>query len=427
MSSSRIRRFGRRFFVDTTPLRESAEYRWLYAGLTLAWFGRQLTVVAVPYQVFEMTGSTLAVGLLGLAQFVPLLIASFIGGAVADAVDRKRLLVLSQVGLCLTAVGLTWNALTESPALWPLYVLSGLNAAISAVDHPTRAAILPTLVGRDLLPSALALNQTLGNVAKAVGPALGGLIIATAGLPMTYGIEAALFLVGSQLMRPIRPLPPEGGGRKVGLASIMEGLAYLKKRRILQGTFAIDLNATIFGMPRALFPAFGTEVLGGGASVVGVLYAAPGIGALVGAVTSGWVPRVRRQGRAVIVAVIVWGLALASFGLTSSVALAVVLLALAGAADVISAVFRATILQLSVPDALRGRLSGVNIGVVSGGPRLGDLEAGLVASLTSVRFSVVSGGLACVLGAMAIGRWMPELDRYRNGDGDGDMLTGPDP
>jgi MFS family permease len=196
----------------------------------------------------------------------------------------------------------------------------------------------------------------------------------------------------------------------------MEGLRFLKQRRILQANFAIDLNAMVFGMPQALFPAVGTVVLGGGASVVGLLYAAPGAGALAGALTSGWVSRVERQGRAVIVAVAAWGLAMAGFGLTSSVWLAVLFLAFAGAADVVSAVFRNTILQLAVPDNLRGRLSGVHIAVVSGGPRLGDLEAGAVAALTSVRFSVISGGLACVAGALAIGRWMPELARYRRGD-----------
>jgi MFS family permease len=417
MKDSRLRRLGRRLFVDTRPLQDSLEYRWLYAGLSVAWFGRQLTVVAVPYQVFELTGSTLAVGLLGVAQFIPLLVTSLVGGAVADAVDRKRLLVASQVGLALTAVGLAWNAVSDSPAIWPLYLLSGLNAAISAVDYPTRSAVLPNLVGRDLLASALALNQILGNVAKAVGPALAGVLIATLGLGWTFGTEAALFTIGALLMRPIRPLPPVEGGRRVGFASIMEGLSYIKERRVLQSIFLIDLNATIFGVPRALFPAIGQEVLGGGAGVVGLLYAAPGAGALLAALTSGWVARVERQGRSVVIAVMVWGLAIAAFGLTSSVAVAVVFLALAGGADLISAVFRSTILQLSVPDSLRGRLSGVNIAVVSGGPRLGDLEAGLVASLTSIRFSVISGGLACVLGALAIDRWMPQLSDYRKGHG----------
>lgn len=416
MSGSRFRRFTARHLVDVSPLRESREYRWLYAGLATAWLGRQLTVVAVPYQVYQLTGSTLAVGLLGAAQFLPLLVTSVVGGAVADAVDRRRLLVFGQIALAATAAGLMWNARLDAPLLWPLYVLSGLNAAISAVDSPTRAAVLPTLVGRDLLPSAFALNQTLGNVAKAVGPALGGAMIATAGLPWTFGLEMALFSAGALAMVRIRPLPPEGGGRRVGIASIVEGFAFLKGSKLLQANFAIDLNAMVFGMPRALFPAFGAEILGGGAAVVGLLYAAPGVGALVGAITAGWVARVDRQGRAVVIAVAVWGVAITGFGLTSSVLVAVILLAVAGFADLVSAIFRNTILQLSIPDALRGRLSGIHISVVSGGPRLGDLEAGTVASLTSVRFATVSGGLACIAGTLAIARWMPQLGRYRRFD-----------
>lgn len=411
MSDSR----RKRLLVDITPLRESIAYRWLYSGMAFAWFGRQLTVVAVPFQLYELTGSTLAVGLLGVAQLGPLLVTSLIGGAIADAMDRKRLLLVSQVALAMTALGLLWNATADDPLLWPLYVLAGVNAGIAAVDSPTRAASLPALVGRRLLVPALALNQTLGNVAKAVGPAIGGALIATAGLPATYALEASLFAIAALFMLPLPQLRPEGGGRKAGVASIMEGLHYLRDRRLLLATFAIDLNATVFGMPRALFPAFGTEVLGGGADLVGLLYAAPGTGALVAAITSGWIPRIERQGRAVIVAVVVWGLALTLFGFASSLAIALAALVVAGGADVISAIFRSTILQLSVPDSLRGRLSGVHIAVVSGGPRLGDLEAGAVAALTSVRFSVVSGGIACVLGAITIGRWMPELNRYRAG------------
>jgi hypothetical protein len=297
--------------------------------------------------------------------------------------------------------------------VWPLYVLSALNAALTAIDLPTRAAALPTLVGKARLAGALALNQTLGNVFKAVGPAVAGVLIAGAGLTTTYTAEATCYVLGSLMISRIGALPPEGGGRKPGLRSIVEGLAFLKSRRVLQANFLIDLNAMVFGMPSALFPAIGTELLGGDASTVGLLYAAPGIGALLGAFTSGWVSRIKHEGRAVIIAVAVWGLAITTFGVAGSIPVAVVMLAIAGAADVVSAVFRGTILQLSVPDSLRGRLSGVHIAVVAGGPRLGDLEAGAVAALTSLRFSVISGGVACVLGALAIGRFMPSFAQYR--------------
>lgn len=407
-----LRNFTRLAVVDVTPLREVPGYRWLFTGMLFMHAGRQLTVVAVPFQVYALTGSTLMVGLLGLAQLIPLLTVSLIGGALADAVDRRKLLFLSQMLMAATALGLFWNSMTPDPAVWPLFVLSGINAGVSAIDSPARHAFVPGLVGRRLLPSALALNQTLVNTAKAAIPALGGLLIAVAGLPFSYGTETVMFLISGLLLSRLPDLQIVGGGRKFGLESIAEGFRALKPRRLIQATFLLDLNAMVFGMPTALFPAFGTETLGGDAFTVGLLYAAPGIGALMGAVTSGWVPSVRRQGRAVIIAIIGWGLAITIFGFSNSVPLAVVMLGLAGAADVVSAIFRQAIVQLTIPDELRGRLSSMHMAVTAGGPRLGELEAGVVASLTSVRFSVVSGGLACILGTFAIARWSPRILRY---------------
>ena len=407
-----LRNFTRLAVVDITPLRQVPGYRWLFAGMLFMHTGRQLTVVAVPFQVYEITGSTLMVGLLGLGQLIPLLAVSMIGGALADAVDRRRLLLLSQMLLAATALGLLWNSVTSVPAVWPLFVLSGINAGVSAIDSPARQAIVPGLVGRALLPAALALNQTLVNTAKAAIPALGGLLIAVAGLPFSYGTETVMFLVSGVLLSRLPDVRIEGGGRKFGLDSIMEGFRALKPRRLIQATFLLDLNAMVFGMPTALFPAFGTATLGGDAFTVGLLYAAPGIGALLGAVTSGWVPSVRRQGRAVIIAIIGWGVAITIFGFANSVPLALVMLGVAGAADVVSAIFRQAIVQLTIPDALRGRLSSMHMAVTAGGPRLGELEAGVVASLTSVRFSVISGGLACILGTLAIARWSPRILGY---------------
>ncbi len=399
--------------VDITPLRRVPGYRWLYAGLFFAQAGRQLTVVAVPIQIYQLTGSTLTVGLVGLAQLVPILLVSMVGGALADALDRRKLLLFSQLVLSLTAAGLMWNSMSDTPAIWPLFVLSAVNAGISAIDGPARQALVPALVGLPLLPSALALNQTLTNVAKAAFPAIGGFLIAGVGLPFSYGFEMALFLISASLITKVPDVPIEGGGRKLELSSITEGLRFLKDRRLLQATLLIDLNAMVFGMPTALFPAMGTDVFGGDAFTVGMLYAAPGIGALIGAVTSGWVTTVRRLGRATVIAVIGWGTAIAVFGLTSSLTLALFMLAVAGMADVVSAIFRGTIMQFSTPDQLRGRLSSMHMAVVASGPRLGDLEAGVVAELTSVRFSVVSGGLACIVGALAIARWAPGFLRYR--------------
>jgi MFS family permease len=405
---------GRRLIVDLTPLRESPRFRILYVGQLLAHFGRQITIVAVPYQVFLLTGSTLAVGALGIAQFIPLMAMSLLGGAVADAFDRRKLLVAGHVLLAVTAIGLMLNASATEPALWPLYALSALNAALSAVTTPARMAAIPALLRRELLPSGFALNSTMHEVAAAIGPALAGLLIARYSLPFTYAAEAVAFAAAAFTLLRIGPLRPEGGGRAVTVSSIAEGLRYLRSQPLLQSGFLIDLNAMIFGMPHALFPALGTGVFGGDASTVGLLYAAPGIGALIAALTSGWVGSVSRRGRVVVIAVVVWGIAITVFGFVGQLPVALALLAMAGGADVVSAVFRNTILQLVVPDALRGRLSAVHTAVVGGGPRLGDLEAGAVAALTSVRFSVVSGGIACIIGALAIARFMPQLWAYRD-------------
>jgi MFS family permease len=384
----------------------------LFAGAGVSYLGRQLTVVAIPFQVFLITRSSLAVGMVGLAAVVPLVTLSLAGGAIADAVDRRKLLLVTQILSAATSAGLALNAGSSSPRLWPIYVLAALSAGLAGVDLPARNAIIPRLVGRDLFPSAAALSQIQFQVGQVAGPALAGLIIGRVSLAAAYWIDVASFGAAVIALLLIAPQPPEGGGTRASLSSVGEGLRYLRGRRLLVSTFLIDIDAMVFGMPRALFPALATGFFGGGAATVGLLYAAPGAGALVGALLTGWVGRVRRQGRAVIVSVAVWGLAIAAFGLVPSLPVGLALLALAGAADVISAVFRNTILQLAVPDALRGRLSSVHIAVVTGGPQLGDAEAGAVAALTSARTSVVSGGLACVVGVLVLLRLVPELARY---------------
>ena len=406
------KRNGTRLLADLSPLRESRDFRLLFLGGGVSHLGRQLTVVAIPYQVFLITKSSLAVGMVGLVTVVPLVTLSLTGGAIADAVDRRKLLLVTQILSAATSAGLAVNASTSSPRLWPIYVLAALSAGLAGVDHPARAAIIPGLVGRKLFPSAAALGQIQFQVGHVVGPALAGVIISRVSLSAAYWIDVASFGAAVAAIAAIRPQPPEGGGTRASLASISEGFRYLKGRRLLISTFVIDINAMVFGMPRALFPALGTGLFGGGAVTVGLLYAAPGAGALIGALLTGWVGGVRRQGMAVIVSVLVWGAAIAVFGLVPWLPLGLAMLALAGAADVVSAVFRNTILQLSVPDGLRGRLSSVHIAVVTGGPQIGDAEAGAVAALTTARFSVVSGGVACMLGVLLLVRLVPELARY---------------
>ena len=410
----------RRIFLDLTPLRAFPAFRRLWFGQLVSQLGSQLTVVAIPYQVYRLTHSSFDVGLVSLVQLGPLLVGSLFGGSVADAVDRRRLLVVTQLALGACSAGLALNARRGHPALWPLFAFSAVAAGFSGVDIPTRAAAIVTLVDEASLVAANVLRQLLLQVALVAGPALAGVLIAHTGAAAVYGIDTATFGAALLAVVSLPRLRPAGGGTRAGWASALEGVRYLRGRPALQGTFVLDLDAMIFGMPRALFPALGIAQFHGGATAVGYLYAAPGAGALLGALLTGWSSSVRRQGRAVVLAVTAWGLAIAGFGLTpflplglgADLALGLCLLAVAGAADVLSAVFRGTILQLETPDRLGGRLFAIQTAVVTGGPRLGDAEAGLVATLASVPVSVVSGGLACVLGALVLARLLPGFTSY---------------
>jgi len=405
--------------IDATPLRTSRDYRLLWVGELISLTGRQISVVALPYQVFRLTGSSLAVGLIGLVQVVPLVVFSIVGGAWADRADRRRLILMTEMGLAVTSGLLLIGALLTRAPLWYLYVVTGVQAGILGVNTPTRSAAIPNLVPRSQLPAALALNQVMYNTTLVVGPAVGGLILARFGLAWAYAIDVTTFLGSITAAYLLRPLPPrrDAGEASTGWQAIKEGFAYMKGRRVLVSTFVIDLDAMIFGMPRAAFPALAQDVLHVGPQGLGLLYAAPAAGALVGALTAGWVGSIRHQGRAVIWAVALWGAAITAFGISERwFVVGLLFLAFAGAADVISAVFRGTILQLSVPDELRGRLSAVHIMVVTGGPRLGDVETGVVAGLVSPTFAVISGGVACLAGVVILAALVPQLARYRAGD-----------
>ncbi len=406
----------RRLLIDVTPLRRSRDLRWLVGGELVSILGTQLTTVAVPYQVYELTRSSLDVGLASLAQLFPLVAGALLGGSAVDAMDRRRLLMVAQAVAGCCSVGLAVNA-DLGPSLWPLFVFPALSAGFSGLDSAGRSAIVPNLVRRSEVPTANAIFQALFQFGLVAGPAVAGLLLAGAGVRFVYWLDVASFAAALVAMFAISPQPPAGEpGHRPGLRSILEGLRFVRGRQAIQGAYLIDINAMVFGMPRALFPALAATVFGGGAATVGFLYAAPGAGALVGAVTTGWVSRIRRQGRAVIFAVIAWGIAITCFGLVSWLPGALALLAVAGWADVISAVFRNTIIQLSVPDALRGRLSGLQIAVVAGGPRVGDLESGVVAAGFGDTVSVVSGGLACIAGAMVLARLLPGFRRQQTAE-----------
>ncbi len=408
---------SRHVLLDLSPLRRSRDFRALIGGLGVSTLGTQLTAVSVPYQVYAITHSSLYVGLVSLAQLFPLIFGSLLGGSVVDSVDRRRLLLVVEALGALSSAGLALNA-DFGPVLWPLFVFPAVTAALSGMDSSARNAMVPGMVGLRSVPAANAMFQALFQTGAIVGPAVAGLLLAGAGVHVVYWLDAFSFLVALMAVFLISPQPPSASpGRaapRPGWRSTVEGLRFVRRHQQVQGAYLIDLNAMVFGMPRALFPALAATVFGGGATTVGLLYAAPGFGALLGALTSGWVGRVRRQGRAVILAVMLWGLAIAGFGLVRSLPLALALLAVAGWADVVSAVFRNTIIQFAGPDSLRGRLMGVQMAVVAGGPRLGDLEAGVVATAFGETVSVVSGGLACVVGALVVARLLPGFREQRS-------------
>jgi hypothetical protein len=402
----------RRWLADTTPLRESHDYRRWWLGYSVSFTGTQLTQFAIPVQVYFLTHSSLAVGLVGLIVIGPLITMGLLGGSIADAMDRRRLTLITSTLLVSMSTLLTIQAALHFDRVWLLYLIAAVSASVSAVDSSARGAILPRLVRRELMPAANALGQLGFNTGLSLGPLLGGLLIGTLGFAWAYGLDALSFVAVLYAVWRLPSMPPEGGGARAGFASVLEGLRFLGPRKNLLMTFLVDINAMVFGMPRALFPAIGITWFHGGAGTVGLLAAAPSVGALLGAATSGWAGKVRRQGFAVLVAVGVWGGSIAAFGFNRILWLGLVLLAVAGAADMVSAIFRNTILQVATPDALRGRLQGVFIVVVTGGPRLGDFEAGAVASGFGVGTSVVTGGLACIAGVVLLAARYPSFAGY---------------
>jgi MFS family permease len=424
MSARAPRGLARRILLDLTPLRRSRDYRALIAGLGVSVLGNQLTTVAVPFQVYAITRSSLVVGLVSLAQLFPLIFGSLLGGSLVDAVDRRKILIVVETIGALCSAALALNA-DLGPQLWPLFLFPAITAALSGIDSSARNAMLPGLVGMELLPASNAIFQSLFQTGAIVGPAVAGLLLAGAGVHLIYWIDAVSFLIAMSAVLTMSPQPvpaagePGPGGSapapaRPGWRSTLEGLRFVRRSQPASGAYLIDVNAMVFGMPRALFPALAATVFGGGATTVGLLYAAPGAGALIGALTSGWVGRVRRQGRAVVVAVLIWGASIAAFGVAHWLPLALLLLAVAGWADVLSAVFRNTIIQFAGPDGMRGRLMGVQMAVVAGGPRLGDLEAGAVATAFGDTVSVVSGGLACIAGALLIAWRLPAFTGLRS-------------
>jgi MFS family permease len=351
------------------------------------------------------------VGLLGLCDLVPLLTLSIVGGLFADTMDKRRLLLVTEAVAMGCSIGLALNASAGDPQLWIIYTLATVNAGAYAMGSPALRSATPHLVRKDLLPAAAALNHLYHNIGAIAGPVASGTLIAVFGLTTTFFIDVGTFVFAIACMRLINPLPPSDDTERATLRSVLDGVKFLKGKRVLQGSFLVDINAMVFGMPYALFPAVAASRFGG-PQVLGLLYAAPSAGSLLVSITSGWVGRVRRQGLIVYVSVVAWGAALVVFGLADALWLALVALAAAGAADSVSGIFRTAILQTATPTHMLGRLHGVELAVVASGPSLGDIEAGALAALTSVQFSIVFGGLACIAGVGAMALLMPQFARY---------------
>ncbi|GIF65506.1 MFS transporter [Asanoa ishikariensis] len=408
----------RRWAIDLRPL-ATPSYRRMWIGTAFSNYGYQFTAVAVPVEMFALTGKSLWVGLLGIAALVPLLVFGLWGGALADAMDRRRLLVIGSVVMWLGTLGFFVQSLAGWASPWLLLVFTAVQSCAFAVTNPTRSAIIPRLVPANLVPAANTLSFTTGEAAVVLGPLTVGVILATfnqsIALPIAYGADALLFTVGLWSTLRLPPIPPAAQAARAGLRSVVEGFRYLAGAPVLLLSFAIDIIAMTIAMPRALFPEMADERFGGGAAV-GFLFSAIAIGSVLGGLTSGWIGRVRRQGLALVGAVVAWGVLVGLAGFAHSLWLMVVVLALAGAADLVSAVFRHSILLVYAPDQMRGRLQGVMTVVVAGGPRLGDLRAGGTAALWGAGAAFSVGGFAAAGLAIALALVFPALTRYRSAD-----------
>ena len=401
-----------RVLVDTTPLRVSPDFRRLWIGQAVSFLGSMVTTAALPYQVFHQTHSSLAVGLLGVAQLGPLLVCSVVGGGFADRIDKRRLLLAVTLVALACSATLAVNASLDHPRLWLLYALGAAASGVFAFSYPVVRSLLPLLLEDGLRPAAFALQSTYGSFGMMAGPAVGGLLIGSLGLTSAYAVDVATFAVALVAFAGIAPAPPIAVEGDMSTASFFGGLRFLRGHSVVVSVFAIDLVAMVFGMPRALFPALAVR-LRGGPVLYGLLLSSVAAGAFVASLASGWTARVRQQGRALLVAVAAWGVAIAAAGLTHLPVLVLAMLACAGGADMISGVYRSTITAALTPDHLRGRVSGVELAVYAGGPVLGDIEAGVVGGLVSVPFAIVSGGAACVIGAAVFATRVRGLATYR--------------
>ena len=414
----------RRLLADTRPL-ANPHFRRLWRANIITVIGAQLTVVAVPAQIYAMTGSSAYVGLTGVFGLVPLVVFGLWGGALADVFDRRTLLVITTVGLILTSFGFWLQAATGTEDVWLLLSLFAVQQAFFAVNQPTRSALLPRLIEPELLPAANSLNMTVMQAGGIAGPLVGGALIPLVGFSWLYLIDTIALLATLGAVVRLPPLPVMGVTVTPGIRAVIDGFRYLRTQPVLMMSFVVDIIAMVFGMPRALFPEMADVDFGGpseGGLAFALLFAAIPAGAVVGGVLSGWVSRVERQGLAVIVAILVWGVAMIGFGVAAMLApfapafflvVAVVMLAVGGAADMASAAFRTSMLQSAAADEVRGRLQGIFIVVVAGGPRVADVAHGATAAATGAAVAAAGGGVLVVVFTVLAALAVPAFVRYR--------------
>ncbi|MET8988972.1 MFS transporter [Nonomuraea wenchangensis] len=393
-----------------SPLRDSRDYRLMFASGIITMFGTFISVVAVPYQMKELTGSYLAVGLVSLAEFVPMVVCGLWGGAIADALDRRKIIVLSELGLLFTSLALMVNAMLPSPQIWVLYVMGAISTGIGSLQRPSMEAFFQQVVKHEQQAAAAVLSSLRWNFGAIVAPALGGLLVTSAGVAAAYGVDALTFLGSLVLLWRIRSLPPAEDAAPASLRSLVEGVRYAVGRRDLMGTYLVDMAAMVFAMSTALFPFLADQLRA--PQALGLLYSAGAIGALIASLTGAWAARVQRHGLGVIIAAALWGAAVALAALAPNIWIVVVCMALAGAADMVSGIFRSTMWNQTIPSELRGRLAGIELLSYASGPMLGNARASLMANLGGVRFSLGAGGLLCVGAVLALAAVLPSFRRY---------------
>ncbi len=402
-------------FIDITPLKISRDYRLLFFGQLISSFGTAMSFVVLPVQVYALTQSTVMVGLLSAFEFIFILFFAFVGGAYADFIDKRRMLRLTEIGQTLVTTVLVANAFLPRPHLWVLFVCAAFHAGLSALQRPSFESMMQKIIPPDLLASVGALNSVRWNVTTILGPSIAGIILAALGASVAYSIDLITFIASLTAVFLIQPVAaPKQNENRPSLKTVVEGVRYAWRRREILGTYLIDINAMFFGMPSALFPAIAAQF---GAGTVGFFYAAPSVGALFATLTSGWTRKINRHGLFVAIAAALWGVSIIFFGFATNLYTALFFLALAGAFDMVSALFRFVIWNQTIPNHLRGRLAGLEMISYTAGPKLGDTEAGIVASLFSLRTSIVSGGILCVVGTAIVSLLIPQFIKYDGREG----------